>query len=297
VKNEEGIIFQMRKLISILLLLPFVCGCYVSEDDYKKLKEENEKIKIEIQTVKAEFDEFRFGAARTLSEIKKDIENKNWSLSEQKINGLISRHPIASETEEAKELLLIVKEKIQKRIEEMKKEKEKQEKELQTKKEGEEREKKEKIERAVKSMNKKTDQVENITWYKDKSTDDHSVSSCLYMYFGQKENRIVGPRFYVRYGGDDWLFVQKLIFKVDEENIEVIPLEVKRDNSAGKIWEWIDIFAEDDTLSKIKKICSGKKVILRYEGRDYYKDRTIPESEKNAIQRVLDAMDALKEAS
>ena len=236
----------------------------------------------------------KFGSGRLYSEIQRGFENKEWAITEKKINELISKHPVASETDDAKKLLITVQDEIKKEKDKLESEKAKAEQEEKVKKEKEERERKNKIEQAVKSMTKSTDQVENITWFKDKSTNDKSPNSCLYVYFGQKENRIIGPRLYIQYGADDWLFYDKVIFKVDESTFEYVPKEVKRDHNAGKIWEWSDNFVDDDLFGKIRQICSGKKVILRYVGKDYYKDRTIPDSEKYAIARVLDAMHALK---
>jgi hypothetical protein len=41
----------------------------------------------------------------------------------------------------------------------------------------------------------------------------------------------------------------------------------------------------------------SKKTIIRYQGKQYYKDRTIPAKEKAAIRRTYDAYRILSEAA
>ena len=287
----EASVNRLVLLLFALLLLP---GCYVSPDDHARLQRENAELSRERDSLKNELNEIKFGPSRLLAEAKKGIEEKTWSYSAEKLKELIKIHPAASESEEAKVMLSSVEKNLQEEKERLEKEALDKAEAEKKRVELEEQKKKDKIDSAVKSMSKNTDEIKGITWYWDKSTSRGNTKSCIYCYFGKEKESIIGPRLYIQYGAESWLFVKNFMFKADDETFEIFPDEVKRDNGYGGIWEWVDMYVDDDTYSKIKKIVAAKKVTIRYVGNDYRSDREIPTSERKALGRVLDAMNALK---
>ena len=43
----------------------------------------------------------------------------------------------------------------------------------------------------------------------------------------------------------------------------------------------------------LKAVANGKDLKIRFEGKDYYKDKTITAQQKTALRNVLDAYEAL----
>ena len=62
-------------------------------------------------------------------------------------------------------------------------------------------------------------------------------------------------------------------------------MDFDRDNASGSIWEWSDTKADD--MAMLNKIIAAKKVVIRYNGRQYYHDFTLPESQKTAMKEIL----------
>lgn len=88
----------MNKIIFYLfciLTLQLLSGCGPSQDEYNKLKAENEKLKKEIE-------ELKYGAERLLKEAKFKFEEKKYNESKASAKNLISMHPSSKESYEAK---------------------------------------------------------------------------------------------------------------------------------------------------------------------------------------------------
>lgn len=94
-----------------------------------------------------------------------------------------------------------------------------------------------------------------------------------------------GLRLYIQYQGDDWLFVDKYLFKFGDL-IVTVKAPVETDNGDGKVWETSDIsyvnfpklfhaFAEVD-----------QPVKMRYDGKTVY-DRTLSPDEVQEIRDTI----------
>lgn len=147
-------------------------------------------------------------------------------------------------------------------------------------------------------MRSKTDEVQGITWYYDKTTPRYADVNNFHLYIGLKD-RSPWLRMCIRYTAEEWLFIEKYIVSVDGTNYSVTPglLEVERDNSWDHVWEWYDCTPTEDDLKMVRAIISSTKTILRCEGDPHYSDRTITAGEKKALQHVLDAYEYLKKKS
>lgn len=95
--------------------------------------------------------------------------------------------------------------------------------------------------------------------------------------------------FRLSYGGDDWLFFEECIFKIDGETTTVkAARDVQRDNSGGRVWEYFTRAATDEDLKLLEKIASAKDVTIRFIGK-YKHDHELTDDEQAAIQNVLEA--------
>ncbi|WP_223584834.1 hypothetical protein [Sphingobacterium sp. GVS05A] len=259
----------MRRLITITSLL-VVYGCNnISQENYEKLKAEN-------QNLKSELNEFKFGSANLLLNAKKMIAGRSFENAKSELNSLLERHPDSKEAKEAKELLKGVEVNITK-VNDLKEKAVAQA----------ERSKNE----AIKSLRKKTDDIRSITWYSDKSTPQYTNSNSFHLYFGTKKDAKPWLQLAINYTADDWLFIKRYIIKTDNDTYTINPSysEINTDNGGGEIWEWYDVTVDQEKYKMIEDIIKSKNSKIRHEGKQYYKDRTITQKEKQALQNILTA--------
>lgn len=157
------------------------------------------------------------------------------------------------------------------------------------------KDKERKIKESTASLVISKDEVESISWYTHKNSPKSDASKALFIYFGRKNNN-VSLRLKITFTADDWLFIKGYIFNIDGVNYP-LPISFfrdrKSDNSGGKIWEWVDLSVDAQAYAVLTKIAESKRTILRYEGKQYYSDRDVSNSEKQAISEVLIAYHAL----
>jgi len=153
---------------------------------------------------------------------------------------------------------------------------------------------------ALRGMRKQHDDVKGITWYTDASVPtSHSDDQRLYLYIG-KDDDGSAPflRFVIRYAGSDWLFIEQYIIKTEARTFTLTPDDygaaaVERDNGYGGVWEWWDVRATDEQRVLVDAVIASKHATLRYEGKQYYRDRTITDTERASLRRTLDAFTVL----
>lgn len=264
---------MIKRFFTIAIVLTAYSCNGISQDEYEKLKSEN-------QSLKSELNEFKFGSANLLSNAKRMITGKSFENAKSELNSLLEKHPDSKEAIEAKELLKDVEFNINK------------ENELKEKAIAQaERSKNE----AIKSLRQKTDDIRNITWYSDKSTPQYTNSNSFHLYFGTKKDTKPWLQLAINYTADDWLFIKRYIIKTDNDTYTISPSysEINTDNGAGEIWEWYDVPVDQEKYKMIEDIIKSKNAKIRHEGKQYYKDRAITQKEKQALQNILTAYKAL----
>jgi hypothetical protein len=155
----------------------------------------------------------------------------------------------------------------------------------------------EQLKAATLRTRKKVDEVKNITWYYHQSSPYYSNSRTAFsIYFGLSAGSPYTPRLLINYVSDDWLFVGKYIIKADDASFEITPEygKIETDNgtlSNGEvgIWEWYDNSMSRQEMEMVLAIIQSKKAIVRFEGKQYYKDHIITQQEKLALKEILAA--------
>lgn len=211
---------------------------------------------------------------------------------------------IASLTNEFKTKILVLEAELQKQEADLLKEaklsspqteEEAEKMRIQLAKETKEREQKQqqlaaRLKKLEKKFRVKKDEVNESDFLTHKTFPLYADSrSCICPYIG-RSGYSRWLRIKIRYTANSWLFVEKLIFSIDGENVikEFDRFEWKRDNDGGSIWEWIDLPGDIKLEELLEKIAKSKKTILRFVGHQYYKDVIISDADKKAILETIE---------
>ena len=144
-------------------------------------------------------------------------------------------------------------------------------------------------------LRKKVDDVKNINWFYHQNSPKYSNSRTgISIYYAVSGNHPHTPRLVIYYVASDWLFVERYTIKADEATFEIAPKynEIEKDNgtlSDGEvgIWEWYDNSISREEMEMVLAVIKSKKAVIRFEGKQYYKDYTISQQEKNSLKEIL----------
>ena len=107
-----------------------------------------------------------------------------------------------------------------------------------------------------------------------------------------KKKASASLRFY--YYSKSWLFVNRITVVADDYTWKSPSMNFKRDHSHGNIWEYEYLNLSDPRYRELaNKISQSKEVIIRFHGRQYYDDFTVPDRMKNDLRYILRAIDAI----
>lgn len=141
---------------------------------------------------------------------------------------------------------------------------------------------------ALAKMTVKSDSVKGLKFYSPVGAPKYLNANGFYIYIGQSTGSDPYLRFRIQYYGDDWLFIKSFFFNVDGETFEISPSygDMERDNDSS-VWEWYDVTPTSENIQMLQKIMNSKKTVMRMEGTQYYKDKTITEAQKTAIKNTF----------
>lgn len=150
----------------------------------------------------------------------------------------------------------------------------------------------------ISKTSKQIDDIDNITFYTHKSNPRNVNSNSFMLYIGQSGNS-VWLRLRISYSSNDWLFVKRYTLKADDLTRSLNPEygEVKTDHDYSGIWEWYDTTCDDYLLSFIKQMSTSKVSKVRYHGSDYHHDKTLTNTEKKALEEIIELYYALQSPS
>ncbi|WP_445722144.1 hypothetical protein [Flavobacterium sp.] len=142
---------------------------------------------------------------------------------------------------------------------------------------------------ATKSLRKKTDKLEGISWYQDKTSPYYINKNGFYLYITSSGYSYPSLRLKIQYKDDRWLFIRKYQIFVDGIKYSIEPEynKIQRDNGDGDIWEWLDTSVGKDEFAVLTAIKNGKDIKIRYISDKYHKDKSITVVEKKAIINML----------
>lgn len=274
---------NMKNILPILLLA-MLSSC-VSNSKYDNvvsqlndLKEENQKLKTQIESQEKELVIFKTDPEKLLKDADNYFSSNNESelLRIQKL--FADFHP------QSKHKLTVdgycTKLKLQKEKERLAIEQEKKQEE-------------ERRLSAVKRMKKNYDDVSGQTWYENPYFTHYTNSNLTSIYIGQS-NSNVWLRLKMSYYGDSWIFFENAYLSYDGKtlNIPFDQYQDKKTENDSSTWEWIDVRVSDDMLTFIRQMVNGKDIKMRLSGK-YTKTRNLSTNEIKAIKDILLAYDVL----
>jgi len=271
---------QYPKLAGIASLLGLIllAACGVPEDEHLDAL-------ATIDSLRSVVDELEHGAPRLLATIRQRLSSDDHRAVIAMAADLIERHPDSDEAAEAEQLRDESQARLASVADSMRRAADQE-------RAAAERERA----RALAGLYKREDRVENRTVYFDRSSSQYvNSSSRVILYITHRAGGDPFLFFRVNYKADDWLFVEGFTFNIDGRNFRIDPSygEMERDNGSGDIWEWYTTVAGSTELSIVRAIVESSSAVLRYSGRQYYRDRTIGNTEKQALRKVLAAYEAL----
>lgn len=144
---------------------------------------------------------------------------------------------------------------------------------------------KKKIEVEMKNFNSQYDDIEQTTWVYSKTKPKYTNSLAFYTYIGLKENGNAWKRLVVRYHGNDWLFLDKIIIKTDSNVYTLEASDSKRDHNTD-VWEWIDINLTSIEDVIVNDIINSKVTKIRFVGKQYSKDWLLSRNEIKGLKEI-----------
>ncbi|VVP34010.1 hypothetical protein [Pseudomonas fluorescens] len=265
----------MNKIFLALGLAVSLTACGQAEkENTARLQQEVNKLQGEVTALRTELETERNGPDRLLARAKNEISQANLALAKQMLADLIARYPETQQAQGAKSVLSDVNAKIE-AVEKAK--------QLEAAKAAEEQRKS--FARLDANLRKNTDEIKGVTWVSHKS--QPLLDNYMALYFGTKDGSASAYplRLKFNYYADGWLFVQGVTIKADDQVYNLGKMNFERDNGSGSIWEWSDSPVED--MAMLNKIIAAKKVVIRYDGRQYYHDFVLPEAQKNAMKEIV----------
>ena len=138
----------------------------------------------------------------------------------------------------------------------------------------------------------KGDEFSTNKWVLPKSKPKYRNQNGVYTYFELNGNKAENFRFVFQYYADDWLFIKKMTFNIDDELFTIVPDMDTDCGYGGKIWEWCDESVTNDSTEYsvnenfIKKLANAKSVKVKLSGRQYYDTKTLTETQIKSIKQV-----------
>lgn len=135
--------------------------------------------------------------------------------------------------------------------------------------------------------------TEKVSWYKPNNAPKYVNQNGFYIYF----NFVLGKPKYLRlriqYYAEDWLFIKKIQFLIDEKPYEYFPTIMQQDNDGGYIWEVADNLILYKDKEFIYALANAKEAKMKLIGSKYYDIRNISASQIEGIKNTITLYNSL----
>lgn len=149
------------------------------------------------------------------------------------------------------------------------------------------------VARLMKQVRKLKDKITGNEWIRPVNAPEYVNQNAIYAYFPVNGLTPQGLRLKIQYVADDWLFIRNYIFNIDGTPYTYTPDEVKTDNGGGIVWEWSDQPMINNNKKIIEALANAKSVKIRFQGREYQKDKTVTSKQLQNIKIIYDLYNAM----
>lgn len=126
-----------------------------------------------------------------------------------------------------------------------------------------------------------------LVWHKPNSAPTYTNQNGIYCYFQTNNGIPSNLRLRMQYHADDWLFIQKVQFSIDNIAYEFIPRKTERDSgNGGMIWEWFDEGMSKSNTELLNALANAKSAKIKIIGRQYYKIKPITSNQIRDVKEV-----------
>ena len=247
-------------------------GC-VSKSEYDELKQENERLK-------AQIEEMKFGPQKMYDEAKALLEEKKLDESLSKMNLLFEKHPDKKVDKKYKKLYADINKKIKARDRKIELEKKKLE------------------QRLNRYISVKYDEMQKVTWYETKRNTFRNINNyqkfMIEPYIGKNDNGNKFLRIRTKYIDErsdyhdtKWIFYEKVQLLGDNgTNIYIITKypEKQSDNDSYGLTEWSDNLLDADSFLKLAE---SNKIKAKFYGKYSYEFK-LSRNQFNAIKEIAE---------
>ena len=139
-------------------------------------------------------------------------------------------------------------------------------------------------------INKDEFKPDVVFYFPDKAP-KYRNTNWMFPYLGKSGNSVY-LRYVIQYEADDWLFIENVKVKTKYEDgsekiIDLFSGYFDRDNESARIWEWTDIEVSEFMYQNLMDIYNAKSAKIRFQGRQYYKERNMTSNEFKALKNVI----------
>jgi hypothetical protein len=152
----------------------------------------------------------------------------------------------------------------------------------------------------LKGLQREYDKMQGIAWYRSANSPRYLNANGVFLYFGKEDTGKVTPmHLSMQYRADDWLFITTAWAKADGIRVDLPQKSGRlfgweRDSGGGSIWEWSDASLTDSqAIDVVKKLSQAKDVTIRFEGKQYYKDKVLSAQQLKAMRDMITAYEGV----
>lgn len=142
------------------------------------------------------------------------------------------------------------------------------------------------------SIRQSSDEKTGITWYYEKTTTVRFNEDAFYLYAGRK-GCDVWLRLRIQYVSDKPLDITRIQVRADDRTFDLADPHVKHDSDGKLLWEWYDEQVGPDHLLMLFKVMASKSAVVRFTGASRSAERSLSDTEKEAVKTVLGAYHTL----
>lgn len=257
-----------------------------SQNENRALKEENNRLKSEVEELTRNLDEFRYSPALLLKQAKAYFNDKEYFKAKENLALLIYKHPRSREVGEGKYLL----QRVDNMIASF------EEKSTATTQETREKmPEKTESKFSIDAMYSSYDVTEKVTVYRDRSAPRYANENGFFLYFKKYKDkpRASDLRLKIQNLSSNILNIHTYNFKIDNRIYKISPQKVFSDSSSGQYWEWCDIPVDANTFSIIDHAINSSSAKYRIEGKYGFIDNDLDATDKRAMKNSLEAFKSL----